>query len=89
MTSPAIIKGFHTEGPYQYQYAGLQLGKLQYRIYEDRAGWFIDGEYSAIPPKGKSATQIRRAIDQAGRQAFLDYLFDRMEKWKLKELAGI
>jgi len=89
MNPPSIINGIQTEGPYTFRYTGLQLGNIQYRIYEDRQGWFVDGLYTAIPPKGKTASTIRRALDQAGPQAFLDYLFERLDKWKLKELAGI
>lgn len=89
MTPPTIINGLQTEGRYQYRYTGLQLGKIQYRIYEDREGWFIDGKYTAIPPRGKSASRIKKALDQAGVPSFLDHLSGGLEKWKLKELAGI
>ena len=88
MKNPTLISGLQTEGPYQYAYVGLELGRYQYRIYEDREGWFINGEYTAIPPKGASVTRIKTALDRAS-SSFLEYLAGRMEKWKLKEQAGI
>lgn len=89
MKTPTIISGIQTEGPYQYPYVGLTLGKYEYRIYTDREGWFVEGSYTAIPPKGYSANQIKQAIQQAGKVSFLEYLSGALEKWKLKELAGI
>lgn len=87
--TPTLISGIQTEGAYQYPYVGLGLGRLEYRIYTDREGWFKSGEYEAIPPKGTSASRIRQAIAQAGKPAFLDYLIHGGDKWTLKEKAGI
>jgi hypothetical protein len=89
MKTPSIISGIQTEGPYTYPYVGLSLGKYEYRIYDDREGWFVGGDFTAIPPKGYSANQIKQALQQAGKGSFLDYLAGVLEKWKLKELAGI
>jgi hypothetical protein len=86
---PTIIRGIQTEGRHQYPYVGLAIGKYQYRIYSDREGWFVNGGWEAVPPKGGSANQIRQALKSAGKQAFLEFLAERLEKWKLKEMAGI
>src|ERR1700749_2094479 len=87
--TPTLISGIQTEGQHQYPYVGLGLGRLEYRIYTDREGWFVNSEYSAIPPKGPSAGRIRQAIAQAGKPAFLEYLIHGGDKWRLKEKAGI
>lgn len=89
MKTPSIIRGVQTEGPYQYPYVGLSLSRYEYRIYTDREGWFVGGDYTAIIPKGSSASRIKHAIQQAGKNAFLDYLNDKIEKWKLKEMSGV
>jgi hypothetical protein len=89
MKTPSITSGIQTEGSYTYPYVGLSLGKYEYRIYEDREGWFVSGDFTAIPPKGSSANRIRQALHQAGKGSFLDYLAGALEKWKLKELAGV
>lgn len=86
---PTIIRGVHTEGDRPYPYVGLGLGKYQYRIYTDREGWFVNGEYTPIVPKGGPANKIKQAVGLAGKPAFLQFLSDSLEKWKLKEMAGI
>lgn len=86
--TPTITTGITVDGPNQHSYVGIMSGKVEYRIYEDREGWFLEGQYTAIPPKGKSASQIRNALDQAGG-ALLEFLDGKLEKWELKEKAGI
>jgi len=87
--NPTLISGIQTEGDYQYPYVGLGMGRIEYRIYADREGWFKNGEFEAVPPKGTSASRIRQAIAQAGKSSFLEYLINGGDKWKLKEKAGI
>lgn len=88
--SPSIINGIQTIGPYRYQYTGLQLGKVQFRVYEDREGWFVNSEFTPeTAVKGPAAKRIKTALDQSGVEAFRHYLTGVIEKWKLKELAGV
>lgn len=87
--NPSIISGVQCEGDTQYPYAGLGLGKYEYRIYADREGWFSNGEYSAITPRGAIANRIKQGVQSAGRQSFLDYMDNQLEKWRLKEMAGV
>lgn len=89
MKTLSIISGVQSEGDHKYPYVGLGLGKYEYRIYNDREGWFVGGEYTALAPKGSSANRIKQSLGQAGKQTFLAYLNDQVEKWQLKEKAGI
>lgn len=89
MTTPSIINGVQVDAGQPYPYVGVGFGRTEYRIYQDREGWFRNGEYQTLPPKGKSASRIKQAIEQAGLNTFLDYLRNGGEKWQLKEKAGI
>lgn len=89
MKLPSIIKGVQTEGPYQYPYAGLILDQYEYRVYTDRSGWFVSGGWTPSPPIGAKPNKIKKVMAQTGEEPFLEYLADRLEKWKLKEMAGI
>lgn len=89
MKNPTITSGITVDFGSQHPYVGLTLGKVEYRIYEDREGWFVEGSYTAVPPRANSAKAIKRAIDLAGAEAFLELLAGRIDKYKMKELAGI
>lgn len=89
MAKPTIINGVQTENGHQYRYTGLELGRYQYRIYEDRDGWFVEGDYTSVMPGSHQAKSIWRAIQTATPGSFLEYLKGGLEKWQLKEKAGI
>lgn len=89
MKNPSIISGLQSEGDRIYPYVGLALGKYEYRIYRDREGWFVDGEYTAVPPTAYAANRILKSVRLAGKQTFVAFMDNNLEKWKLKEMAGV
>jgi hypothetical protein len=82
-----IIQGVTVDGGTEHPYIGVGYARSEYRIYLDREGWFHNGEYTPIAPRG--STSILEAIERAGRDAFLEAMCGYLERWELKEKAGI
>lgn len=86
MTS--LTTGITVFGSETLQYVGVAAGRLEYRIYTDRQGWYVRGDFSAETPRGKHAHEIRNALESGGG-AFVEFLAGKLEKWELKERVGV
>lgn len=82
-----LTSGVTVELGQTYPYIGVGRGKTEFRIYADREGWFVDGRYTAVSPRG--AAKIQEVIDRVGRDGWLDALHKGFDRQKLKEKAGI
>lgn len=85
-----LVSGSTIEGTQTFPYIGVGCGTkrvVEYRIYEDREGWFVDGEFTISEPHG--STKVWEAVERAGREAFLDVLLRDGARWVLKEKAEI
>lgn len=87
MPSLYLTSGVTYELGQEYPYIGVGYGRTEFRIYADRDGWFQAGRYTAVTPRG--AAKIQQAIDQVGRDGWLDALHNGFDRQQLKEKAGI
>lgn len=87
-----IVQGVTVYSGEPHPYIGLGSGlsrSCEYRIYADRTGWFVAGEFAATPPTSTAAARIRSVFDPIGPEPFLDVLLHGTELWKLKEKLGL
>jgi hypothetical protein len=87
MANLYLISGVTVELGRTYPYIGVGRGRTEYRIYDDRAGWFVGGKYTAETPRG--AAKILQAINRVGIDSWLDAMHNGYDRQQLKEWAGI
>lgn len=88
--TPYLVSGITVERGVSHPYIGLGIGSqrvIEFRIYEDREGWFVDGNYTPGQPSGSKP--VEAVLNTVPRSAFLATMAGEMERWKLKELLGI
>lgn len=87
-----IVQGVTVYNGEPHSYIGLGSGRsrpCEYRLYADRVGWFVAGEFAITEPHTAAAAHIRTLLAAAGEEPFFEVLLRGGELWKLKERLGL